>query len=102
MALRALQSRVRVGQREHGMIEVRRIPARCRVAIHAIRGSEHRTGSCMHGVIRLLPRRQVASRSSAVRRGSGEDVVDVALCAGHTDVPSRQWKLRQAVVEGGV
>jgi len=56
----------------------------------------------MHRVIGLLPRHQVASCSSAARRGSGEDVVDVALCARHADVHSRQGKLRQAVVEGRV
>ena len=72
------------------------------MAVRAICRCEVRTGGRMHRVIGLLPRHQVASCSSAARRGSGEDVVDVALCARHADVHSRQGKLRQAVVEGRV
>ena len=99
MALRALQPRVRVRQREHRMIEVRGIPSRGRVAVCAIRSSEHRTRSGVDGIVRLLPRRKVAACCAAGCRCSDELVVDVALRAGHTYVFPSQREFRQVVVE---
>ena len=62
----------------------------------------------MHGIIRLLPGRQMASGVAAVGRRSGQSVVvvDVAIRAGHNFpgrrhlVRIRQRETRGRVIEG--
>jgi hypothetical protein len=55
----------------------------------------------VNGIIRLLPRRQVASGRAASRRGNLQIVivVDVARGAGHVGVAIGQQKPRRAVIE---
>jgi len=59
--------RIRQWEAGHGVIEGRRSPRNRVVTGGAVRHAESRACRGMHGVIRLLPGRQVASRVSAVR-----------------------------------
>ena len=84
------------------------IPCDRVMACRAVGSREGCSGRGMHGIIRLLPRRQVASGIAAVCRRDGQVVivVDVAGSAGwhfatvsHQRVRIRQWKAKRVVVE---
>jgi len=95
--------RVRSGQGEsgHAVIECRRSPACCRMAIGTIRRRKGGSGSRVHGSICLLPGCQVALRVAAIGRRDrqGIVVVDVAQIAGHVGMPVGQQETGRAVVE---
>ena len=86
------------------MIEVRGTPPFGRVAIRTICQGKSGTGTRVHGIVRLLPRCQVAAGRAA---GSRRDlqiviVVDVARGARHVGVPVGQQETCGAVIELGV
>ena len=106
VALSAGRACMRAGQREAGDAVIKRHGCpRCRiVAIRAVRGSKRRPRGGVWRVVRLLPGRQVAPGVSAIRGRNLQAVivVDVAACAGHVGVASRQWETRRGVVEVSV
>lgn len=99
MALRALRTRVRAGQRKSGrrMVETGPSPLHRSVARRAILRESSRH---MVGRGGLLEIRQVAAHTRRVRQG--EVVVHVALHASDCGVRPGQRKSALAVIEGGV
>ena len=77
------------------------IPAFRRVAIRTIHQRKCRTRGRVHRVIRLLPRRQMATRGSTRRRRNVQRVVpiDVARCAGYVRVPVCKRKSKRCVIK---
>jgi len=69
--------RARQGPASRRVIENRRGPRNSVVASGAIRRREGRSGTWVHRIVGLLPRRQVALRISAVRRSDLQVVVIV-------------------------
>jgi len=94
---------VGAGQREsrRAVIKGRGGPAHRRMAIRAVRCRERWPRTGVHWIVRLLPRRQVASRVTAIRWRDLQIVivVDVAGRAGHIRVPVRQQESRRAVIK---
>jgi len=95
MALRALQSRVRIGQREElGVIEGCLVPSRGGVAGRAGGGRE----ACLRvrRIVRGIVLRHVAG--GAIRRCACEFAIDVAQVAGHIYVLPDQREIGELVV----
>ena len=76
-------------------------PARCSVAIGAIRGRECRPGVFVHGSRGRIPEGQMAARISAISRSNHQIVivVDVAQGAGDIGVPGREQETGRAVIK---
>ena len=94
---------VPVGQQEArgAVIEDRRGPGNGVVASRAVGHAKSRARRRVHGIVRLLPSRQVAPGIAAVRRGGGQVVivVDVAGGTGHIGMAIRQQEPGGAVIE---
>ena len=94
---------VPVGQQEAGgaVIEDRRGPGNGVVASRAVGHAKSRARRRVHGIVRLLPSRQVASGISAVVRLRSQIVivVDVAGDASHIGMAIRQQEPGGAVIE---
>jgi len=96
---------VGAGQSKAGeaVVERRGVPTHCRVAVRAIGRGKSRSGRGMHGIICLLPGREVTTRIPAIGRRNGQIVVvvDMAGRAGHVGVAVRQQEAGRTVVESG-
>lgn len=104
VALRAGSGNVCTIQREsrHGMVERCQVCPRNRVvALRTVSHRKSRSGGRVHRVICLLPRAQVATSITAVRRRDLQIVVvvGVTLCARHIGMPIGERKTRRAVVK---
>ena len=88
---------MRIGQRETrgGMIKIRVQPGNCVVAVGTSRNGKHGWRGGMLRIRRLLPRRKVAARMSAIGRRDLQIVVtaNVATRTGDIRVPVRQGKV---------
>ena len=71
------------------------------MAIRAVRCSERWPRTGVHGIVRLLPGRQVASRVTAIRRRNLQIVIviNVARRAGYVRMPVGQQESRRAVIK---
>jgi|HubBroStandDraft_6_1064221.scaffolds.fasta_scaffold460555_1 hypothetical protein len=76
-------------------------PAGCGMTSGAVRRGKSGTGSGVHGIIRLLPSREVALRVSAIGRGNRQTVVVVSVAEGasHICMSIGQKEPSRAVVE---
>ncbi len=96
---------MRAGQCEpcRAVVKRRGHPTDGIVARRTIDGSKRCSRSGVHGIIRLLPGRQVATGVAAIGRRSRQCVVvvDVAGSASHIGMAVGEWKTRRAVIERG-
>lgn len=103
VALRALEIRVALGQREtrRAVVEGGASPARWGVAGRTVGYAECGARRRMRWIVRVLPVRQVALRVAARIRGDrqGVVIVDMALRALQVGVSQRQLESRRAVIE---
>jgi len=94
---------VRSGQGKPGdaVIERRRVPPCCGMASRTVRRGKSSSGSGVHGIIGLLPVRQMALRVSAIGGSNRQTVVvvDVAEGASHIRMSVGERKAGRAVVE---
>lgn len=94
---------MRAGQHEAGCTVIKdSCCPTCRVvAGRAVRRGECGSRSGVDGIVRLLPRRQMALRISATRWRDRQIVIviDVAGRAGHVGVPGGERESRRAVIE---
>lgn len=81
MARSAGHIRVAKSKREAcgAVIEIGRVPSLGRMAVRAICQGKRGTGGCVHRIVRLLPRSEVASRISAVIRRNLQIVIVVDM-----------------------
>ena len=81
MALRASRRRMRPGQHKSrdAVIERRRVPSRCCVALRTIPCGKCLPGGRVNRIIRLLPCRQVTLRVTAIGRLNRQIVVTVDM-----------------------
>ena len=97
---------VAIGEQESGgaVVERCRRPTRCIVAGGTIRRGKGRARGGMHGIISLLPGRQMALRVPAIRGGDGQIIVivDMTKSAGHIRVAVGELEPCRAVVKLGV
>lgn len=93
--------RSRQGKPRAAVVKRGRVPTHRGVTQGAIRGCKSWAGGGVHRIIRLLPRRQVTLRISAIRRCDGQCVVviDVAGSASHAGMAVGQREPRRAVVK---
>jgi len=104
VALRALQIRVAVGEREARGAVIKNYvgPGRRVVAVRAIRDAEGRASAWVRRVVSLLPGGEVAAGVAAVSCRDLEMIVvaDVALLARHVGVPESQREVdrRRSVI----
>ena len=94
---------MRAGKREarYAVVERSRVPTFRRVAVRAVPYRESRARGRVHGIVRLLPSRQVTLRVAAIVRRNLQVVVvvDVAIRAGRSGMAKRERKSRKAVIE---
>ena len=94
---------VSVRQQKTGkrVIKIRAIPAFGRVAVRAISHRKDVSGAGVHGIIRLLPGREVTTGVTAIGRRNSQVVVvvNVAGTARHIGVAIGQQKTSRAVIE---
>ena len=91
----------RQGKSSSAMVESCRVPGHRRMAHRTVRYAKLRTRRRVHGVICLLPGRQMATRVAAAVQCSRQViiVIDVTRSAGHAGMPIGEWEPCYAVIE---